>query len=59
MLGRHSLRLDLELFNPKIERSLREIRAKKSESKNKMVEEQVTPPPSNLKDTSLPPHMIH
>ena len=50
MFGRRSLRLDLKPFNPEIERSLRKIRAKKKESKNKMAEEQPTPPPKQLKE---------
>ena len=39
MHGRCSLCLDLEPYNPEIERSLRKIRAKKKESKKKMAEE--------------------
>ena len=54
MLGRRSLCLDLEPFNPEIERSLREIRAKKKKSKNKMTEEQPTPPPKQLKEYFTP-----
>jgi len=50
MLGRRSLCLDLKPFNPKIEHSLHKIRAKKSESKNKRTEEQLTPPPKQLKE---------
>ena len=40
MHGRHSMFLDLVEYNPEIERSLSRIRAKKRESKKKMVEEQ-------------------
>ena len=46
--------LDLEPYNPEIERSLREISAKKSESKNKMAEEQPTPSPKQLKKYFTP-----
>ena len=54
MLDRRSLCLDLEPFNPEIERSLREIRAKGKKSKNKMTEEQLTPPPKQLKEYFTP-----
>jgi len=48
MHGRRSLFLDLEKYNPKIERCLSRIRVKKRESKKKMVEEQA--PPKQLKE---------
>jgi len=44
MHGRRSLSLDLVEQNPKIGRSLRQVRAMKRESKKKMVEEQIPPP---------------
>ena len=53
MLGRRSLCLDLEPYNPEIECSLRKIRAKKKESKNKMAE-QPTLPPKQLKEYFTP-----
>ena len=54
MLGRRSLCLDLELYNPEIERSLCKIRAKKKEYKNKVAEEQPTRPPKQLKEYFTP-----
>ena len=54
MLARRSLCVDLKPFNPKIERSLRKIRAKQKESKNEMAEEQPTPPPKQLKEYFTP-----
>jgi len=52
MHGRRSLFLDLIEYNPKIERSLSRIRAKKRESKKKMAEEQN--PPKQLKEYFTP-----
>ena len=54
MLGRRSLCFDPEPYNPEIEHSLRKIRAKKKESKNKMAEQQPTPPPKQLKEYFTP-----
>ena len=53
MLGRHCLCLDLEPYNPEIERSIQKIRAKTKESKKKMAEEQ-TPPPKQFKKYFTP-----
>ena len=54
MLDRRSLCLDLEPFNPEIERYLCEIRIKRKKSKNKMTEEQLTPPAKQLKEYFTP-----
>lgn len=53
MHGRRSLCLDLEPYEPEIERSLHKIRAKKKAPKKKMDEEQ-TPPPKQLKEYFAP-----
>jgi len=52
MHDRRSLFLDLIEYNPEIEHSLSRIRAKKRESKKKMVEEQI--PPKQLKGYFAP-----
>ena len=54
MLGRRSLCLDLEPFNSEIECSLREIGTKQKEYKNKMAEEQPTPPPKQFNEYFTP-----
>ena len=45
--------LDLEEYDPEIECTLSKIKAKKRDSKKKMVEEQ-TPPPKQLKEYLTP-----
>ena len=49
MLSRCSLLLDLEEYDPEIERTHSKIRAKKCDSKKKMTEEQ-SPQPKQLKE---------
>ena len=53
MHGERSQFLEFEEYNPEIESFPSKIRAKKYESKKKMVEEQ-TPPPKQLKEYFIP-----
>jgi len=53
MLGRCSLLLDLEEYDPEIERTHSMIRVKKRDSKKKITEEQ-TPQPKELKECFTP-----